>query len=103
MQANSKMKAVARKSNRISVFIIMTVCIILGVALLIGKSNLQAKNMAYEAEEQSLQMQIDAQAERAKELDIYEKYVKSDEFVEKTAREKFGLVGENEYAIKAEN
>lgn len=103
MQPNSRMRAVARKSNKISVFIIVAVCVILGTALLVGRNELKANNMAYINEEQELQEKIDAQSLRAKELDEYERYVKSDEFVERMAREKFGLVGEGEYAIKAEN
>ncbi len=38
--------------------------------------------------------------ERKKELEDYEDYVKTDEFVEETAREKLGLVYKNEIIFK---
>lgn len=103
MRANSRMKAIARKSNNISVLIIVAICIVLGIALMIGRGQLRAKNMEYEAHEAVLESQIANESIRSEELNEYEKYVKSDEFAEKTAREKFGLVGKDEYAIKAEN
>ena len=103
MQPNGRMKAVAGRSNKISVLIIVAVCILLGTALLWGRSRLHSKNAEYNAQEAQIKESIAEQEERSKQLDKYERYVKSDEFAEKTAREKFGLVGEDEYAVKAGN
>lgn len=99
--SNDRMRDVARKSNRISVLIIVAVCLVLGVVLIAGTRDLNAKNRVYAAQEAELESRIAAESVRAKELDEYAEYVKTDEYMKKVAKENFGLVEDDEYAIKA--
>ena len=47
-----------------------------------------------------LQEQLDAEAARTEEIEDLQEYMKSDEYMEKIAREKIGLVKENEIIFK---
>ena len=49
-----------------------------------------------------LAQQIEEEKARAKEIDELEKYVSTDEYVEEVAKDKLGLVHENEIIFKAE-
>ena len=50
-----------------------------------------------------LEQQIKDEDERAKEIVEYGKYTKTKKFVEEIAKEKLGLVNENEIVFKTEN
>ena len=49
-----------------------------------------------------LQTQIDAEKERSEEINKLKKYVGTDEYIEEVAREKLGLVKENEILFRAQ-
>ena len=57
----------------------------------------QKNALPYSGEEQ-----IQAQKERSTELDALPAYIESDEYIEKVAREKFGLIYPDETVIKPE-
>ena len=63
---------------------------------------LVCKNKEYMAQEAELEAQIEAEANRAEEIDELEKYVGTDEYVEDVAKEKLGLVYPNEILFEAE-
>ena len=50
-----------------------------------------------------LQQQIAEEDKRAEEIVEYGKYTKTKKFVEEVAKEKLGLVNENEIIFKTEN
>ncbi len=62
---------------------------------------LQARNRAYKVQEAELQEQIDEETARKAEIKDLEKYVGTDEYVEDVAKDKLGLVHENEIIFKA--
>ena len=62
---------------------------------------LKKSNDAYKAQEEELQTQIDAEKERSEEINKLKKYVGTDEYIEEVAREKLGLVKENEILFRA--
>ena len=75
------------------------VCVLMAVLLVQG-SSLRGKLAANENREQELQQQIDAEQQRTEEIEDLQDYMKSDEYAEKTAREKLGLVKDGEILFK---
>ena len=86
--------------NKVGMLTIAIVVVVLIVALLIQSNTLKKKIVSYTASNEELEYQIQAEKDRAKELELLPDYITSDEFVEKTAREKFGLVYEDEIIFK---
>ena len=78
-----------------SYYIIMRHGIVHGIAL-------KKSNDAYKVQEEELQTQIDAEKERSEEINKLKKYVGTDEYIEEVAREKLGLVKENEILFRAQ-
>ena len=62
---------------------------------------LKAKNREYQAQETELKEQIQAEKDRSKEIKELDKYVGTDKYVEDVAKEKLGLVHNNEIIYKA--
>ena len=54
------------------------------------------------AQEAELEAQIEAETNRAEEIDELEEYVGTEEYVEDVAKEKLGLVYPNEILFEAE-
>ncbi len=96
------MRGVRRKKrqlNRQTLFSMAAVTfVVLALLLVVGIKGieLKEKNAAYEETKVMLEEQLAAEKDRAKEIEEYSKYVDSDEYVEKIARERLGMVGEDE-------
>ena len=58
--------------------------------------------MLFRSQEIELQKQIKEEEQKAKEIEKLEEYVGTDEYIEDMAREKLGLVYEDEIIFKAE-
>ena len=65
-----------------------------------GSLSLHAKNAQYKEQEEELTAQIKEQEERAKEVEEFEEYVKTDDYIKETAEDKLGLVDPNEIIFK---
>ena len=78
-----------------SYYILCGMVIVHGIAL-------KKSNDAYKVQEEELQTQIDAEKERSEEINKLKKYVGTDEYIEEVAREKLGLVKENEILFRAQ-
>lgn len=59
------------------------------------------KTKKIKKEQQQVEAQIKKQQEKKKELNKKKKYIKTREFIEKTATEKFGLLYPGEYLLKS--
>ena len=70
-------------------FVMLTLLVVMSV-----------KNQEYEAKEQSLGAQLEAETERQQELEEYEKYTQSQDYIEDVAKSKLGLVYKNEIVFK---
>lgn len=90
------------RGHRKSVFAIITVLVLLVAVVSVNTVTLRAKEKAYQAQERELAEQIEEEKARAQEIDELEKYVSTDEYVEEVAKDKLGLVYENEIIFKAE-
>lgn len=79
--------------------ITLVVCILLAVLLYEGHS-LKIKIAANEKKTVQLEQQIEEENQRTADIRELQEYMQSDEYLEKTAKEKLGLVKENEIIFK---
>ena len=82
---------------------IALIVMVLLVGLLVQSQRLSRQNRQYEAQKSELQQQISDEELRAGEIGNLNDYVNSTEYIEKVAREKLGLVYEDEILFRAEN
>lgn len=90
-----------KRQNRLGMICVSIVVLMLMVVILFKSIELKAKYANYVDRETALQMQIDEENERTKKLEEYEKYTKTDKFVEEYAKEKLGLVYDNEILFRS--
>lgn len=100
----AKRRVVFRKKrqNRLAMFLIMTVVLMILVVVSVKSVELKAKMADYQTREQILQEQIDAENERSEQIEEYRKYTQTKKYVEEVAKEKLGLVNEGEIIYKPE-
>lgn len=96
---NTKAKRTNRENKVAMIGISIVVCMLL-VILLIEGSSLQIKYQANEAKQAQLNEQLAAEQARTEEIEELQKYMQSDEYAEKIAKEKIGLVKDNEILFK---
>ena len=84
-----------------SVLAVCAVIVLLFVVVSVNSVTLKAKERVYQAQEEELEGQIKEEKARAKEIEDLDEYVGTDEYVEDVAKEKLGLVHENEIIFKA--
>ena len=84
-----------------SVLAVSTVILLLVVVVSASSMTLRARDKSYQAQEMELKEQIKEETARKAEIKDLEKYVGTDEYVEDVAKDKLGLVHENEIIFKA--
>ncbi|MBR6147947.1 MAG: septum formation initiator family protein [Lachnospiraceae bacterium] len=94
---------VRRKQNRFSVMLIIIVLIMLMAVVSYNKHNLRSRCESYQKQEEMLLEQIAKEQARSEEIAEYAKYTKTKKYAEEVAKEKLGLVNENEIIFKTEN
>lgn len=77
----------------------VVVLILLGTLLLEGHS-LQLQISTYDARAAELSEKIEAEKERTEEIENTKEYMQTDEYAEQVAREKLGLVKDNEIVFQ---
>ncbi len=90
------------KSNRRGMVAIAAVVMVLLIGLLAQSQKLSTQNEQYAAQKSELEQQIKDEEMRAEEIENLKDYVNSTEYIEKIARDKLGLVYEDEILFKAE-
>ncbi len=91
-----------RRQNRLGMMLVsFVVLMLMGVILFKGRE-LKMKQAEYQQREETLQAQIEDEHERTRKLTDYEKYTKTDKFVEEIAKEKLGLLYENEILFRSD-
>ena len=88
--------------HRRSVLAVSAVVLLLFVVISANSVSLKAKEEHYRAQEMELEEQIEEEKARTKEIVELSEYVGTDEYVEDVAKEKLGLIHENETIFKAE-
>ncbi len=91
-----------KRQNRFSVILITIVLIMMIIIVSVSRYNISQKQAEYDKREAQLQEQIDDESRRAEEIAEYEKYTKTKKYAEEVAKEKLGLVNENEIIFKEE-
>lgn len=91
-----------QRQSRFDRVLVISVLLIMFVLVTVGGRDLRKKQDAYEAQKAELQLQIAQQEKRAEELEQLKKYVQTDSYVEEVAREKLGLVHQDEILFKLE-
>lgn len=94
-----KTASVFRQHKR-SVMIVCVVLVMLAAVLLVNSVTLYARNQAYKQQEAELKAQIKEEEARSEEVEAYEEYVKTDDYIKEVAEEKLGLVDPNEIIFK---
>ncbi len=90
-----------KAQNRFSLILAAAVAaIVLGLIVPRGWK-LRTQLQEYTAQKEALEAQISSEEKRAEELEEYAKYTKTDEYVEKVAREKLGLVKKGEILFRS--
>lgn len=85
-----------KNENRIGMFAAFLAIMTLTVVVGINSVSLRQKNAVYEARENELLAQIADEDARTEELEELSTYVKTKKYAEEVAKDKLGLVYENE-------
>lgn len=91
-----------KEKNRTGRLSIACIVVFLLAVMSVQIVRLYEKNQEYAAREAVLNEQLEQETERRNEIEEYEKYIGSQEYVEDTAKSKLGLVYENEIIFKEE-
>lgn len=91
-----------KRQNGFSVALVIMVIVMLMIVITYGRFELQKKQEIYTSKEELLLEQIEEEEKRAEEIEEYRKYTQTQKYVEEVAKEKLGLVNENEIIFKSE-
>ncbi len=89
-----------KPQNRLSMVLVSLVVLILTGVVAVKSAQLQEKKEIYKAKEQALETQIAEEELRAEEIEEYRKYTQTKKYVEEVAKDKLGLVYEDEIVFK---
>ena len=88
--------------NHLGMFGISLIVLILILSLMAQSRNLQESLAGYETRAEALSQQIEDEKARTEEIEALKEYMLTDEYTEEAAREKLGLVKENEIIFQEE-
>ncbi len=99
-----KRKAKFRKKRIYPIGFFLAAVVLLMVLVVVFVRQADMKEIIAEQQEKrtELEAQIQGEEERKEDLDVLEKRVKTNEYVEEVAKDKLGLVHEDEIVIKLE-
>lgn len=104
MMSKTHKKPVVRHSKvevlRGNMKMISYIVFFLAIILSLSSIRLYTKNIKYQEELKLLQKEYDKEEEYSRELDAKKEYMDTDAYVEDVAREKLGLIYENEILFK---
>ena len=98
------MKKRKKRMNQNGIAMLSITCVVgvLFIAMMTMSLNLQQQISDCKTEMKEVQSQIDEENERTKEIDETKERMDTDEYVAEVAREKLGLVKDNEIVFKEE-
>lgn len=91
-----------RRQNKFAMVLITMVLFMLIVVVSVGKAGLREKHEVYLQKQEELQQKIDEEKARKVQIEEYEKYTQTQKYIEDMAKEKLGLVYEDEIVFKTE-
>lgn len=83
--------------------LVTMVVVVMMLVVAVNNRQLKAKLASYQEREKILTEQIENEKKRAEEILEFEKYTKTKKYIEEVAREKLGLVYEDEILIQSDN
>lgn len=89
-----------RKQSKATFLSVGLIVIVIVLVLAVGIRKTREKVEEKAEIQRRLEEKLAEETERAKELDQLEEYMKSDQYVEDTAKDKLGLTYENEIIFK---
>lgn len=89
--------------NHLGMLAIALVVLILLAALMLKSQDLKGTLAVYNAKAEALEQDIEAEKDRTEEIDQLREYMLTDEYAEQVARERLGLIKENEIIFQEEN
>ena len=78
------------------------VVVVMLVVVAVNNYNLKKKLAGYREKEQILTEQLEAEKQRTEEIEEFKKYTETKKYIEEVAREKLGLVYEDEVIIQTD-
>ncbi len=102
--AGRKRRAAYRRNreNRLTTIIVMVVLMMMIVVVGIGSIRLRNQRDEYRAKEAYFEALIAEEEKRAEELEEFDKYTKTNKYMEEVAKQKLGLVKDGEIVFIAE-
>lgn len=97
----TKTKRALQRSRRVGMRIIAFAVLCLLIVASVGKIQLRQKGEAYQQREEELMSAIAEEEARAEEIEELRKYVQTKKYAEEVAKERLGLVYEDEILFKA--
>ncbi len=95
-------RAGRRKKSRKRKFLVFGfLLLVTGSAAAFKGQEMKQEKKKYESRMAELESEIAEEEKRTKEIEEYRDYVKSDEYAEEVARDKLGLVYDDEVLLKA--
>ncbi len=98
-----RLKKRDRTANRLAMMGIIIVVVFLAIAILMRGQKLSEQNRIYQAQEESLDQQIQEEKETSEELKQKKAYVKTKDYIIEKAREIFGLKMPDEIILRPDN
>lgn len=83
--------------------LVTMVVLVMMLVVAVNNRELKTKLAMYREKEQLLQEQISEEMKRTEEIREFEKYTKTKKYIEEVAREKLGLIYEDELIIKTDD
>ena len=99
----SKMNRRKKLRKHLGSFAIVGVVMLMLVFVLVGSLSLRVSNANKQEKINQLEAEIEAEEKKSEELEEYSKYVQTKKYAEEVAKEKLGLVYEDEIIFKAED
>ena len=91
-----------KKLSRATVFGVILLTVVLCATLVYKQNTLKAKEREYAVQIKELEKQKKECIKKKKEIEEFKDYVETNEYIEEVAREKFGLVYEDEVIFEPE-
>lgn len=92
-----------KKQNKLGMFLVMLVVFMLLLVVSINSFELKKTQVKYEEKAEKLKVEIEKEHARAYELADFRKYTQTKKYVEEIAKDKLGLIYENEIIFRIED
>ena len=103
VRARRKKGRKTKQTHALSMIVVTGVVLMMMVIVGVGAAGLQEKKEILQAESEEIEAQIAKEEDRALEIEEYGKEVQTKKYYEQVAKEKLGLVHEDEILFKKQD